>query len=174
MWNPRLYAWASCKRVVYESYECKVFTLAPEAVKKFWIVIPNMLGAACQNSLSTKKVAIVSGQAKDELDTLKFWFPLRTMIKSLVKNRTQVLSLPTDGHPKWMQSKFLKVKIFCLMQGSALLVHALMERRQNPAGTSSSLHWCPRIWHTTAEFLAWSPEMSDDTSQYHYFSKEFV
>merc|ERR1719162_2512175 len=56
-------------------------------------VVPNMLDVGCTGKAANGNLPVVVGQAKDELDTLKFQFPLKAMIQNMVKRSVANTSL---------------------------------------------------------------------------------
>jgi carboxylesterase type B len=146
------------------------------------LTIPNMFEVARTSRFASNKVPIMVGQALNEMDTLKFQFPLRRMLTNLIKDRLQ--SDGKDDAYSCIERKLLgsqglqeTAEDFMFNLGSYLAA-------TRPAHQESGPRWhflitAPasingRSWHTQAELLSWGPDMSESSSQYDHLSKQFV
>jgi hypothetical protein len=148
------------------------------------MVIPNMHETACLARMSNKDVSVVAGQSKDELDNLKFQFPLRAIVRRLVQDSVEAMPISDPKTLQCVQRSFLNV------QGVQETVEDAMfnlggyhiSARSPHLETNSRWHFLitapasltKRAWHTAAELLTWSPDPLEDTSQYHHLTKKFV
>jgi carboxylesterase type B len=145
------------------------------------VVVPNMLEAACTQSMANSQVSLVVGQSKDELDTLKFQFPLKQIIGNIVDVSMQRTHSP--DRPHCLQTKLLT------MQGAQETVEdyffglsSYLVGTQSQHGTNPRWHFLVsapgsishRAWHTSAELLSWGVDINEDTQQYHHVTKRYM
>jgi len=148
------------------------------------LVIPNMLSVGCNGFLANGNLPIVIGMAKDELDTLKFQFPLKTMLRQLVKDSLANTSLDTPERVECAQRKFLGAQGIQesaedMMFGLGSYAIGTKFANQGSGPRWNFLLTAPasatkRSWHTSVELLTWSPNMNEDSDQYDHLTKDFV
>jgi len=174
--------------------------LSPEVVQRLpssfmafdGLTIPNMLEVARTFSLASSKVPITIGQAANEMDTLKFQFPLRTILTNLVQDRMKFSGIDTP-ESQCMQRKLFNsqglqetAEDFMFNVGSYLAAtkpdHLAATRPDQNQEIGPRWHFLitapaslsHRAWHTAAEILSWGAEQHEDSAQYDAQTKRFV
>lgn len=135
-------------------------------------------------SLANGRVPLVVGQGKDELDTLKFQFPLKAMIKNMLKQSMANTSLDTADKKDCIQRQVLNVQGLQETMEDAMFNIGSYSAGTKFFGQKSGPRWhflftaptsaTNRAWHTSTELLAWSPSLSEDSQQYDHVTKDFV
>jgi carboxylesterase type B len=182
----------SFQRLIGDLLEAKspLVTLGHEDAKKVPMVsltsydglaIPNMQEVARTLSFASGDVPVAVGQAANELDTLKFQFPLSHIIKNLVTDRTIPMGLG-QHETNCLQRNILNFQglqetseDFMFNTGGYLLA----TRRERTGPRWHFLYSAPgsisnRAWHTGLELLSWSPSVDKDSAQYDHLTKNFV
>eukprot|EP00746_Dinoflagellata_sp_MGD_P156124 gnl/MRDRNA2_/MRDRNA2_85705_c0_seq1.p1 gnl/MRDRNA2_/MRDRNA2_85705_c0~~gnl/MRDRNA2_/MRDRNA2_85705_c0_seq1.p1 ORF type:complete len:622 (+),score=69.83 gnl/MRDRNA2_/MRDRNA2_85705_c0_seq1:273-1868(+) len=147
-------------------------------------IIPNTLDAACDGSIGKVSVPVVSGHAKDELDNLKFQFPLPTMVRNFITERAESMSLNDPHTLNCLQTEFLHAQGVQETAEDIMFGMGAYLASANSADNHLKSRWhflitapaskSKRAWHTAAELLSWSPNLVEDTSQYFHVTKELV
>jgi len=135
-------------------------------------------------SSANGRLPIVVGQAKDELDTLKFQFPLKAMIQNMVTRSVEDTSLDTVNTKNCIQRKVLNIQGLQETMEDALFNIGSYAASTKFPGQKSGSRWhflysapssvTKRSWHTSTELLVWSPSMWEDSNQYNHLTKDFV
>jgi hypothetical protein len=147
------------------------------------LTVPNMLDVARTFSLASANVPVVIGQAANEMDTLKFQYPLRKILTNLVQDRTKFAGT-AEPEARCIQRTILNAQGLQETAEDFLFNIGSYIAASKPTRGTAGPRWhflitapssiTQRAWHTTAELLSWSPDENEDSAQYNHLTKGFV